>query len=387
MDRRGSGSYGILGDLNSYGTGGDYLSVSRASKKWVTAALLLCLAQIAAGVALFLMDSWMVYDASAKVLGQLVAGVMIAIGGVGSLGSAKRSRALLNLHIVGVIVAIMLGVQYITAFSRDNYVNCSMARLFLRTQNLERHLEKQPAVTMFTHVVSRLNEMEDMLHLVEDESVDKLQAKLDIEKMLTSDSNYIKYKLQMLKGHAEKMLHHVGDHTDEDLDAMEEEARVQLHNRIGTAQGIIERVLEHQADSDPISYEEYEDLLHALTDAYAGLHPDHHRSLSEHKKQLPFDKDIFARQVQVASEEEEMRAKVKQREESQKRWRKRLRMAMVEHSFSNSAHNLKELPQWCMQDKSYTNALFMLGLGLIAMQMGSGFCVLSLSFNLPTKAE
>lgn len=40
-----------------------------------------------------------------------------------------------------------------------------------------------------------------------------------------------------------------------------------------------------------------------------------------------------------------------------------------------------------MQDKSYTNALFMLGLGLIAMQMGSGFCVLSLSFNLPTKAE
>lgn len=132
MDRRGSGSYGILGDLNSYGTGGDYLSVSRASKKWVTAALLLCLAQIAAGVALFLMDSWMVYDASAKVLGQLVAGVMIAIGGVGSLGSAKRSRALLNLHIVGVIVAIMLGVQYITAFSRDNYVNCSMARLFLR---------------------------------------------------------------------------------------------------------------------------------------------------------------------------------------------------------------------------------------------------------------
>jgi hypothetical protein len=33
---------------------------------------------------------------------------------------------------------------------------------------------------MFTHVVSRLNEMEDMLHALEDESVDKLKAKLDV---------------------------------------------------------------------------------------------------------------------------------------------------------------------------------------------------------------
>jgi peptidoglycan/LPS O-acetylase OafA/YrhL len=130
------GAYGILGDLNSFGGAADYLNVSRSSKKWVTAALLLCLAQIAVGVVMFLMDSWMVYDLSAKFLGQLVAGAMIAIGGVGSLGASKRSRALLNLHIVGVIIAVMLGVQYITAFSRDNYVNCAMARLFVRVRPL-----------------------------------------------------------------------------------------------------------------------------------------------------------------------------------------------------------------------------------------------------------
>uniref|UniRef100_A0A7S1X151 Uncharacterized protein n=1 Tax=Tetraselmis chuii TaxID=63592 RepID=A0A7S1X151_9CHLO len=334
---------------------------------------------------MFLMDSWMVYDLSAKFLGQLVAGAMIAIGGVGSLGASKRSRALLNLHIVGVIIAVMLGVQYITAFSRDNYVNCAMARLFVRTQKLEKHLEKQPAVTMFTHVVSRLNEMEDMLHALEDESVDKLKAKLDVEKMLASDGNYIKYKLQMLKTQADKMLHHVGDHSSAELEALSEKERAVLQNRIDTAETVIDRVMEHLEEGEEIGFEEYEDLLAALTDAYDGLHEDRHKSLTDHKKQLSFDKEIFERQAQ--SNPVDGDAEKRRREERQRAWRKRLRAAMVEHSFSTSNANLNDLPQWCMQDRSYTTALFALGLSLIAMQLGSGFCVLSLSFNLPAKAE
>lgn len=174
---------------------------------------------------MFLMDSFMVYDVTAKVLGQLVAACMVLIGACGAYGSHKRSRNLLNLHIVGVVLAIMLGVQYITAFSRDNYVNCSMARLYVRvlhivskpfysspvpftaeeakaadkckripdltlcsfafgcmlqTQKIQSFLEKQPSVTMFTTVVARINEMEDMLHNIEEGSVENLQKKINV---------------------------------------------------------------------------------------------------------------------------------------------------------------------------------------------------------------
>lgn len=117
--------------------------------------------------------------------------------------------------------------------------------------------------------------------------------------MLTSDSNYIKYKLSMLKSHADKMLTHVGDHSNADLEAMPAEEVAALQNRIETANSIIERVMEHQAQGgeEPIRFEEYEDLLNALTDAFDGLHGDHHRALSDHKKQLAFDRDIFERQV------------------------------------------------------------------------------------------
>ena len=88
--------------------------------------------QVVVGLFMFLLDSFMVYDLTAKLLGQLVAAAMVVIGACGAFGSHKKSRNLLNLHIVGVILAIMLGVQYITAFSRDNYVNCSLARLYVR---------------------------------------------------------------------------------------------------------------------------------------------------------------------------------------------------------------------------------------------------------------
>ena len=88
---------------------------------------------------MFLLDSFMVYDVTAKTLGQLVAASMVLIGAAGAFGSHRRSRNLLNLHIIGVFLAIMLGVQYITAFSRDNYVNCSLARLYVRVRS-SRHL-------------------------------------------------------------------------------------------------------------------------------------------------------------------------------------------------------------------------------------------------------
>mmetsp|Transcript_8536 Transcript_8536/g.24492 ORF Transcript_8536/g.24492 Transcript_8536/m.24492 type:complete len:386 (+) Transcript_8536:192-1349(+) len=384
--RPGAGSYGILGDLNALGGPQDYLNVSNASKKWVSAALYLCSAQVVVGLAMFLLDSMMVYDLTAKVLGQLVAAAMVVIGACGAFGSHKRSRNLLNLHIVGVILAIMLGVQYITAFSRDNYVNCSLARLYVRTKKIQGYLEKQPSVSMFSTVVSRLNEMEDMLHAVEEGSVENLQKKIDADRMMSSDQNYVKYKVQLLKSHAEKLLKHHTNVTDEDYDNLTKKERQAIEDRIDTAEEVLDRVDEHMEDGELISYEEYTDLLHSLEEVYREIGDVSHRTITDHIKQLSFDKDVFKRHekgYKDSSSEDRRR----QRHERQIEWSNRLQDAMKEHAFTGSHPDLSDLPQWCMQDRSYNTALSTLGSFLVLLQLASGFCVLSLAFHLPVKAE
>eukprot|EP00191_Tetraselmis_sp_GSL018_P001765 CAMPEP_0177610332 /NCGR_PEP_ID=MMETSP0419_2-20121207/19705_1 /TAXON_ID=582737 /ORGANISM="Tetraselmis sp., Strain GSL018" /LENGTH=344 /DNA_ID=CAMNT_0019105595 /DNA_START=229 /DNA_END=1260 /DNA_ORIENTATION=+ len=344
MNRAGSG-YGILGDLHSIGGPQDYLNVSRIGKKWVTAALYLCSAQVAIGLSLFLLDSFMVYDLTAKLFGQLVAVAMVAIGAAGAFGSHKRSRNLLNLHIVGVIIAILLGVQYITAFSRENYVNCTMARLYMKTRKIQEYLEKQPAVNMFTTVVSRLNEMEDMLNMVEEGSVESLQKKIDAEKMMNSDNNYIRYKLQLLKVHAERLLNNHINATDENTKGMSPEDRRVLNERIDAAEGVLDRIAQHNEDGDYISYEEYEELLHNLADAYEGVGSLQQRTLHDHIKQLSFDKDVFERQGKGYHGS---MAKQRQREhhERQIEWSKRMEEAIRKHEFSGAHPDLSDLPQW-----------------------------------------
>jgi len=384
MAARAAG-YGILGDLNNLGGPQDYLNVSKSSKKWVMACLWLCCGQVAAGAVMFLLDSFMVYDVTAKTLGQLVAASMVLIGAAGAFGSHKRSRNLLNLHIIGVFLAIMLGVQYITAFSRDNYVNCSLARLYVRTKKIQGHLEKQPSVNMFSTVVARLNEMEDMMHQMEESSVDSLQKKIDSEKMVQSDQNYIRYKLQLLKSHAQKLLDEHANHTDAQLDDMSRNERRRIMDRIDTAETILDRIEEHEEDDDPIDFEEYEELLTSLQEVYSEIDGISHRTINDHVKQLNFDKTVFERQDGKGNREvEEKRAA---RHERQIQWSKKMQEAMKEHSFSGSHPDLADLPQWCLQDRSYSTSLSFLGIFLIVLQMASGFCVLSLNFHLPMKAD
>lgn len=52
--------------------------------------------------------------------------------------------------------------------------------MVFQTKKIQGFLEKQPSVSMFNTLVTKLNEMEDMLHVVEEGSVDNLQKKIEV---------------------------------------------------------------------------------------------------------------------------------------------------------------------------------------------------------------
>lgn len=66
--------------------------------------------------------------------------------------------------------------------------------------------------------------------------------------------------------------------------------------RIDAAEEILDRVSAHD-DGEPISYEEYEQLIHALEEIYREIGDMTHRTVTDHIKQLGFDKEVFDRQV------------------------------------------------------------------------------------------
>eukprot|EP00951_Prasinocladus_malaysianus_P022483 scaffold188437_cov50-Prasinocladus_malaysianus.AAC.1 len=190
-----------------------------------------------------------------------------------------------------------------------------------------------------------------------------------MEKTMSSDSNYVKYKLQLLKVHAERMLKHHANAGEEDKANMAPEERKELERRIDAASEIIDRVQQHSEEGEMITYEEYEELLSALAAAYEGVSEGQHRTLTDHMKQLSFDKDIFKRQLFATAEgicpavrvstylllkeqgykDTEIEERRKRRHERQIDWSKRMQQAMRDHAFQGSQAELSDLPQWCMQ--------------------------------------
>jgi hypothetical protein len=52
--------------------------------------------------------------------------------------------------------------------------------------------------------------------------------------MVQSDQNYIRYKIQLLKSHAEKLLDQHANHTEDQLDDLSRKEREKVMNRLGT---------------------------------------------------------------------------------------------------------------------------------------------------------
>lgn len=56
---------------------------------------------------------------------------------------------------------------------------------------------------MFSVLVSRINEMEDLMGSMQDGAIQQMELRQEQEKLKTTDSNYIRAKIDMLRRHSE----------------------------------------------------------------------------------------------------------------------------------------------------------------------------------------
>ncbi len=78
---------------------------------------------------------------------------------MGCAGALSRNRNLLNVHILGIAVALLLSFHFISQVGRETQVDCALAELYLRNHATEDTLRKQNHMDMFTNVFHRINEV------------------------------------------------------------------------------------------------------------------------------------------------------------------------------------------------------------------------------------
>lgn len=83
---------------------------------------------------------------------------------MGAAGASKKNRNLLNVHFLGIFVAILLSFHFISQVGRETQVDCALAELYLRNHATEDSLRKQSSMDMFTNVFHRINEVSCASH-------------------------------------------------------------------------------------------------------------------------------------------------------------------------------------------------------------------------------
>lgn len=376
----------------------------RESKFWSKTCTATCAAQMVCGLVGFFLTSAYLYDYT-KSTGQLLSLILTAVGGVGCAGAAKKNRNLLNVHFLGIAVAILLSFHFISQVGRETQVDCALAELYLRNHATEDNLRKQNSMDMFTNVFHRINELEDMMRAVQDGAVKAIEAKAEQHRLKLTDRNYMKAKLEMLKRHTEEVFEKVANHpniTEADKHGeMDAGTRRKLIKRIDQAEELLEKVNGYMDDETKLTYEEYDALLRGLIEAYVAepsLREPHHQvakaQLRQAHMELPNMRAAIERQKADTYHElsagpagEHLSAMERARQMRQHEWNLKLEEAISSTTPGSNYEPLEKMPQHCLLGVQYFNIMEYFGVALMAFQLASAYCVLSLMIRIPIKTE
>ncbi|GMH36395.1 hypothetical protein BSKO_04263 [Bryopsis sp. KO-2023] len=382
------------------------------SQPWLNACKLTCGVQVVGGLILFICASAYLFDYT-KVSGQMIGGLLVAVGGIGMYGALQSSREALNLHLLGVLLAMMMAFNFIGQVVREMDVDCALAEMYVRGLATEHLIKKQHESELFNTLYTRIDEMEDMMKLMEHGAFKKLEHKKEQEDLKVIDEDYIEAKLSMLHDHAEELLKGIVDHQDvkdEKHKDWTEQEKAQLHNIVDACSRIITKVRgldEHgneTSDAIEISYKEYEEMLSELAalfgDTEVGtLHiKGDTSSLDQALTELPNFQGALDRlgnnqydKLKVGTVGQELdviNERAKEQSKRREEWAGDFATKLAQHKHENKMDvDLQDLPEHCLVESKARTVMTIAGFMILVAQIVSGYCVLSTLFKIPIKAE
>eukprot|EP01025_Chloroclados_australasicus_P027984 TRINITY_DN2770_c1_g1_i1.p1 TRINITY_DN2770_c1_g1~~TRINITY_DN2770_c1_g1_i1.p1 ORF type:complete len:472 (-),score=62.01 TRINITY_DN2770_c1_g1_i1:500-1720(-) len=362
----------------------------------------LCIGQVVLGLVAAYASSMYLYS-FLQTSGQIISVFLVLVGVLGFAGSLIGNKALLTSHMVAITLAMMIAYDFNAQVTRDTFVDCSLAELFQRNRMLTDMVKQNQKNELMTQIFLRLNEMEDLISMSHESSVAAMQIKQEQEGIKTSDIQYVREKLEMMKEHAQHLIDDLVNNpniTKQWVSGMSEKDKEILNKRIEAAENVLDKV---EALSDPkhrITLEEYSNLLISLTEAFQiqldiDSGPKDTSQLIQALNEMDVTREAYQRladdkyhEVKTNSQAAAfLESRQKDMEERRKKWQDRfvqeLRRTQKQHDVRRDA--LADLPEHCLMEESARNILAWSALGIVTLQLSSGICVLTLLFSLPKK--
>lgn len=330
--------------------------------------------------------------------GMFLGGLLIATGALGYVGGIKRNPNLVNLQLVATIVGILLAFQFMGEVVRDAQVDCALAELYHRGRATEAAVDSVRQSETMHAVFSRLNELEESLTMVQQGAASHVELRREQQALRFTDLNYIRAKVDMIKRHAEEVLNSVLKNDSvsaETIANMSEEDKTTLRRRLDTADRVMERINKAHGGEDvqELSFEEYRQILAALTDAGVVPEKASHPELQQALRELPNMQAAMQRQqadayhtLMVGSAGAELQRMTEQRRARREQWAN----TFQEHLAGQHAGGrdyVADLPEHCVKETAGEKMVVVAGVAMVLLQLAAAYVSLSLSFRLPRKGE
>lgn len=404
---------------------------------------LLCILQVLVAICVLWACYTFLYDFSSAT-GMIIGVLLCAVSCIGLIGSSIRNRSLLNVYLIGTLLVMILCFHFVSEVQREVNVDCSMAELDIRLEHLEEVADRNAQSQMFTSLVSRLDEMDEMLDMVEAKTKAIAEAGSDAAaeaaaraaseqqrkatELRMNDYSFLKNKLLTLKEHAVKVIESSEKFDDMSNEVMSQEERDRLENRLEAAEEVFRRVeqleqtdMRGEGDDPQFSVDEYKALLKALTSATVevnNLHKKKKTGLETNVDAKTMYKEMadvrnvkrvldrhldneygddenedadFDGTMAAASgyETPEMKKRKQQLQAKRDSFRKNFEKQLVDNYYGEGGKELDidDLPEHCLMETSARNILGYCAVALLGLQLASAYLVLSLLFRIPVKVD
>eukprot|EP00803_Ostreobium_quekettii_P005185 evm.model.scf_1011EXC.1 EVM.evm.TU.scf_1011EXC.1 scf_1011EXC:4302-10239(-) len=365
----------------------------RSEEAWLKACKWSCGLQMSGGLVIVICSTMFLFEHS-KAAGQIIGALLMVVGSVGMYGSLKASREALNIHLMGVVLAMMLAFQFVGQVSREMDVDCAIAEIFVREKMTETIIRKQQGSTVLNAIYTRLDEMEDLMSMTEKGVVKNWEHYQEQMKLRNIDIQLLHERVATLHKHAETLLEATGSNElkgakQKKMKKLEETA-LKVQNRLESTEDI------------ELSYKDYEDMLRELMGAFEQLPLRHNAAAKSSRDDVRKEindlgnieevwdrlEEDFYEGLKIGPVGEQLEAMEKERNEKRQKWSEKFDAAMVEHQTAGMVEpQLADYPEHCIVESSGSGAIDFVGFVVLMSQAASGFCALTTLFKLPIKID
>lgn len=356
---------------------------------------MISVSQVVAGLVVLALSATYLYEFT-ETTGIFLGGLLAASGVLGYIGGSRKSSNLVNLQLVASIIGILLAFQFIGEVVRDAQVDCALAELYYRGKATEKAVQDARQTEVMHAVFSRLDELEDALSDAQAGATHHADLRREQQALKHTDLTYVRAKMDMIKRHAEEVLNSVLKNKDvnaESVASMTDTEKSALRRRLDIADKALDKISKTHQGEDELTFDDYQELLRALTDASVVPDKASHPELQQAIKELPNMQAALQRSkadayhtLLIGAPGAKVQQLQQQRRARRDAWAAQFQQHL-EKKQNKGRDYVADLPEHCIKETRGEKLVVVSGIVMICLQLAVAYISLSLSFRLPSKHD